>query len=277
MKRFTTFLVLLSAFTFAKLNVALSIAPESFLLEQIAKDKVAITTIVKPGSSPHTYEPKPSQMISLSNANIYLAIGVEFEKVWLPKFKAQNSSLEIIHVDKNITKIAIDSGKKKGNLDPHIWLSVSNLKTISKNIAAAIIKKDIQNSQFYKNNLEQLLKKLDSLDSDIKSKLSNLKNRKFLIFHPSWGYFAKEYNLTQIAVEIEGKSPKPKELIKIIEQAKEENIKIIFTQPEFSKKSASIIANEIGGKVVEVSPLTKDVLENIRKFAYTLAGESLEQ
>ena len=277
MKKIIILLALFAITLNAKLNIALSIAPQAFLLENIAKDKVNILTVVKPGNSPHTYEPKPSQMIELSKADIYFAIGVEFEDVWLNKFKEQNPKMQIIHCDKNITKMPMVAKNKKGKLDPHIWLSVKNLKTISKNLAQTLIKKDKPNSNFYNKNLEELLKKLDSLDSYIKEKLANLTNRKFLIFHPSWGYFAKEYNLEQIAVEVEGKSPKPRELIKIINLAKSNNIKVIFAQPEFSLKSSQIIANEIGGQVVKISPLAKDVIKNITKFTNALAGEKIEQ
>jgi len=259
----------------AKLNIAVSIPPEAFLVELIAKDKVDITTVVKPGSSPHTYEPKPSQMIKLSKTNIYFAIGVEFESVWLKKFKDQNPNMHIVYLDKNITKIPMKK-KSNGHLDPHIWLSIKNLKNISKKITESLVKYDSDNSNFYRDNLKVLLNKLDILSKESEKKLSTIKNRKFLIFHPSWGYFAKEHNLEQIAVEVEGKSPKPRELIKIINLAKNSNIKVIFTQPEFSQKSSKIIAKEINGIVIEISPLTKNVIDNIKKFTNALAGESVE-
>jgi len=276
MNKILILFILLTSLVNSKLNIALSIAPQAFLLENIAKDKVNILTVVKAGSSPHTYEPKPSQMIQLSKSDIYFAIGVEFENIWLNKFKEQNPKMQIIHCDKNITKIPMIAKNKQGKLDPHIWLSVKNLKTISKNLTETLVKLDKENSDFYNKNLKELLKKLDNLDIYIKEKLVNLINRKFLIFHPSWGYFAKEYNLEQIAVEIEGKSPKPKELIEVIKLAKNNNIKVIFTQPEFSQKSSQIIANEIDGIVVKVSPLTKDIIKNITKFTNALAGEKVE-
>jgi len=277
MKKLFLFILLISSILQAKLNITVSIPPEAYLLEQIAKDKVNILTVVKPGNSPHTYEPKPSQMVQLSKTDIYFAIGVEFESVWLNKFKEQNPKMKIVYLDSNITKIAISKGKKKGHLDPHIWLSVTNLKKISTKMAETLADEDKENRDFYLNNLQKLTKELNSLDKYIKEKLSTLKNRKFLIFHPSWGYFAKEYNLEQIAIEVEGKSPKPRELIKIIKLAKENGIKVIFTQPEFSIKSSQIIASEIGGRVVKVSPLSKDIIKNIKNFTDALVGESIEQ
>lgn len=266
-------LLILTISAFAKVNVAVSIPPQEYILEQIAPNLVDTEVVVKPGNSPHTYEPKPSQMIALSKAKIYFAIGVEFENSWLPKFKAQNNNLLIVHTDKNIKKYPITSGQEAGELDPHIWLSPKNLKVIAKNMANALIKVDTNHTKEYKDNLNQFITKLDKLDKKIKDKLSKLKNRNFLIFHPSWGYFARDYNLKQIAVEIKGKEPSARELISVIKLAKKTAVKVIFTQPEFSQKSAKLIANELGIKVVKVSPLKKDVIQNITNFTNILAGE----
>ncbi len=271
MKKIILMLILLISPNFAKINVAVSIVPQEYILEQIAPNLVNTTVIVKPGSSPHTYEPKPSQMAAVSKAKLYFAIGVEFENAWLPKFKAQNSTLEIVQTDKNITKMPITQGEEAGEPDPHIWLSTDNLKIIALNTANALIKADAKNKNIYLQNLQKFLSKLESEKKEIASKLSKLKNRKFLIFHPSWGYFAKEFNLEQIAIEAGGKEPSPKELIKIIKKAKKIKPKAIFAQPEFSDKSAKIIAKELGIKVVKISPLKKDILKNIKHFADELS------
>ena len=257
---------------YAKVNVAVSIPPQEYILEQIAPNLVDTTVIVTPGNSPHTYEPKPSQMVKLSKAKLYFAIGVEFENAWLPKFKAQNKNLKIIHTDKNITKYPITVGHEAGEMDPHIWLSPSNLKIIAKNMTTALIAEDKENAKIYTKNLNTFLEKIDNLKKEIEKKLSTLSSRKFLTFHPSWGYFAKEFNLEQIAIEISGKEPSPKELIKIIKLAKKEQVKAIFAQPEFSQKSAKLIANELHIKVVKISPLSKDIAKNLIFFTNALLG-----
>jgi zinc transport system substrate-binding protein len=267
--KYITLLVFFTLSIFAKLNVALSIPPQEFILQKIAPN-ISYFTLVTPGNSPHTYEPKPSQMIKISKANLYFAIGVEFENIWLNKFKAQNKNLIVIKTDKNITKIPM-ANKKAKKLDPHIWLNTDNLKIIATNMANALIKYDSKNSKIYKQNLEKFINECDNLKKIINNKLKNLKNRKFLVFHPSWGYFAKEFNLTQIAIEVEGKSPSPKELIKILNFAKEQKVKAIFTQPEFSQKSAKLIANELNIKVVALSPLSRDIFKNLLKITNILA------
>ena len=271
MKKFLLFLIF-SISLFAKINVAISIPPQEYILEQIAPNLVDTTLLVKPGNSPHTYEPKASQMVSLSKAKLYFAIGVEFEKAWLNRFKTQNPNLKIIATDANISKIPISDGQEKGELDPHIWLAPKNIKIIAINMANALIKYDSSNSKIYKQNLNLFLQKIDNLDKEIKKKLSGLKNRNFLVFHPSWGYFAKEYNLNQIAIEISGKEPSARDLIKIIKLAKAKNINVIFVQPEFSTKSANLIAKELHINVVKISPLQKDVIKNLNKFTNALVG-----
>ena len=274
------FLILISLFfvsIFAKIVVAVSIPPQEYILENIAGNLVEPIVIVKPGNSPHTYEPKPSQMVSLSKAKLYLAIGVEFEKVWLKKFKNQNPNLKIVHSDNNISKIPMLNGHERGELDPHIWLNPKNIKQIAICTENALSSVDSNNSKIYQANLKKFLVKIDKLNNKVKEILSKAKVKKFLIFHPSWGYFAKEYGLGQIAVEIEGKEPSPKELINIIKLAKKSGVKVIFVQPEFSQKEASLIANEIGIKVVKVSPLSRDLVQNILNFAKEVAGESIEK
>ena len=274
-KAFPLFL-LFSLVVWGKINLAVSIAPEAFIVEKIASNLADITTIVKAGSSPHTYEPKPSEMRALSKAKLYFAIGVEFEKSWLKRFKDLNPNLQIVHVDKNITKYPISNDEKKGHLDPHIWLDPINLKIIAKNISEALIAVDKDNKAIYEKNLKKFLNEMDSLDNYIKTTLSPITIRKFLVFHPSWGYYARRYNLEQIAIEIAGKKPKPKELIAIIKTAKKNNIKVIIAQPEFSTKSATIIANEIGGKVIKVSPMQKNIVANLKKITDTIAQANRE-
>ncbi|HIP27690.1 MAG TPA: zinc ABC transporter substrate-binding protein, partial [Sulfurovum sp.] len=127
---------------------------------------------------------------------------------------------------------------------------------------------------YFKNNLDTFLASIEHTDVQIKKILSTLKdNRTFMVFHPSWGYFAKAYDLKQLAVEVEGKSPKPRELVHLIKEAKAEKVKAIFTQPEFSDASAKIIANELEIPVIKVSPMAAKWSENLLNIANAIAGK----
>ncbi|QKF63927.1 metal ABC transporter solute-binding protein, Zn/Mn family [Campylobacter corcagiensis] len=150
-------------------------------------------------------------------------------------------------------------------LDPHVWLDPVLVKTQAKNILDALKVKYPENSKIYDENYAKFIKVLDELDSDIKQKLSNLKTNKFVVYHPSWGYFAKRYNLVQISIEIEGKEPKPADLKELIDEIKEESIKVVFVVPQFSKKSAKVIASEANANVVEIDQLPKEWLDEMKK------------
>jgi zinc transport system substrate-binding protein len=148
-------------------------------------------------------------------------------------------------------------------LDPHIWLSPKLVKIQAKNILDGFLKIDEKHKDIYMENYKKFIKEIEDTDSKIKDTLSNLKNRKFMVFHPTWGYFADEYNLEQIPIEVEGKTPSMQTLAKLINKAKKDNIKVVFVQPQFSKKSAEIIAKQIGGKVIAVDPLAENWSENL--------------
>ncbi len=277
MKKIALYLLLSTTYIFSNINAVVSILPQQTFVQAIGGDKVNVSLMVLPGNSPHTYEPKPSQMIDVTKADLYFAIDVEFEQVWLPKFKNLNTKMKVIDLADGISKIHMDHGhhdehEHEGE-DPHIWTAPANVKIIVQNIYAALAKQDPQNKGYYKKNLDAYLTTIENTDAQIKQILSSLTDsRSFMVFHPSWGYFAKAYHLEQIAVEIEGKSPKPKEIITLLKEAKKEKVGAIFTQPEFSDTTAKIIAKELNIPVVKVSPLAKEWSQNLLNIAKHIAG-----
>lgn len=286
MKKITLIFLLSTTYIFSNINAVVSILPEETFVKAIGGDKVNVALMVQPGNSPHNYEPKPSQMIEIAKADLYFAIDVEFENVWLPKFKNLNPAMQIIDLADNVTKMQMEemhreddhdehhSDHKHEGEDPHIWTAPANVKIIAHNIYNALKQEDPENQNYYKKNLDIFLASIDETDREIREILSSLKDgERFMVFHPSWGYFAQAYHLTQIAVEVEGKEPKPKELIHLLEEAKEEKVKAIFTQPEFSDTVAKIIAKELQIPVVKVSPLAPNWSENLINIAKTIAGK----
>ena len=272
MKKIIITILIINSFLHANINAIVSVLPEQTFLQAIGGNKVNITLMVKPGNSPHTYEPKPSQMQAISSANIYFAIGVEFEKAWLDRFQNQNRNMKVIDISNGIEKIDIkghshDQHKEHNDegKDPHIWTSPKNVKIIAQNIYNELVKLDNSNKKYYQQNLEKFLVHVNNTDKQIRQTVQ--KNQKFMVFHPAWGYFAKEYNLIQIPIEIEGKSPKPRELKHLIEEAKEEHVKVIFTSPEFSDAIAKQIANELKIPVIKVSPLSPNWSQNLINLA----------
>ena len=277
------FFCLFSTLAFAKTNIIVSILPQKIFVDKIGGDKVDTSVMVEAGASPHNYEPKASQMKEITNAKLYFSIGVEFEKVWLEKFKNQNKNLIISDTSKDVLKSAMGSHhncthehhnhKKISSKDPHIWVNPINVKQIAQNIFETLSLIDSNNTIYYKKNLNNYLKELDNLDREIKEILKDTpKNSTFMVFHPAWGYFATQYNLTQLPVEVEGKEPKMKALVKLMKRAKKEKVHAIFTQPEFSDKSAKIIAKNLNIEVIKASPLAHDWSTNLKTLAKAIAN-----
>jgi zinc transport system substrate-binding protein len=146
------------------------------------------------------------------------------------------------------------------------------VKIQAKTICEALTEEDPSHRAYYEANMKAFHRDLDQLDREIAHSLKDIKSRKFMVFHPAWGYFAHDYGLEQIPIEMEGKVPTAKSLHYVIEEAKEEEIKIIFVQKQFSKASAETVARAIGGRVVPMDPLARDYLSNIRQVADAFAG-----
>lgn len=268
------------------LEVTTSILPQKYFIEKIAGDKVKVNVMVQKGFSPATYEPKTSQMKKLASSSIYFSIGVPFETVWLKRFKSANSQMIVVDTTKGIQKRQMekhthhdeheneeahhDEHEDEDGLDPHVWLDPVLVKIQAKNIYMTLVKYDVKNKPLYQKNYEQFIQELDVLYTQLKSMLAPVKGEAIMVFHPSWGYFSKRFKLEQIAVEIEGKAPKPNQLVDLIKEAKENGIKIVFVAPQFSQKSAKVIAQNIKGKVVLIDPLNEDWSEGLLQTAQAI-------
>lgn len=262
-----------------KLSVFVSIVPQKYFVQQIGKDFVDVKIMVQPGASPATYEPKPRQMAELSKADLYFSIGVPFENAWLQKIAAANPDMKVIHTDHGIEKRAMAEhhhdeedhhdgedhhDDDHAGLDPHIWISPALVKIQAKTILKALQAADPSHKKEYAENFNSFAAKIDALDQDLKQIFAGKKGLQFMVFHPAWGYLAHDYGLKQVPVEIEGKDPKPAQLKELIEHAKAGGIKVIFVQPQFSTKSAELVAREIGGQVAFANPLAEDWMVNLR-------------
>lgn len=285
LKSFNIILILLLIFNCSsqqknssKPLIIVSIAPLLEFAEKIGGDKIQTSLMVPDGASPHTYEPKPGQLVEVSKARIYVKVGtpIEFEINWLDKLLAMNKNMLVIDASQSIRLITENHEHRhsnqihKQNVDPHIWLSPQNAKIMVENIYKGIVKVDTINQKYYEQNKNLYLSKLDSLDEEIRSALALKKTRKFMVYHPSWGYFADQYQLQQISVEEEGKEPTAKGIQNLIEQARRDSINVIFVSPQFNMMNAKQIAREIGGRIISVNPMEKDYISNLKRVARIL-------
>ncbi|ANV98144.1 cation ABC transporter substrate-binding protein [Helicobacter enhydrae] len=260
--------------------VSVTIPPQAYFVYQIAQDSVQINTLIPQGNDPHTFEFKPQNLTKLNQSDLYLTIGLEFEKIWIPKIHDNFPNLSIVSITKGIHFITHEETrhhhKNEDNdeeQDPHIWLSPIIAKTLAQNIADILIEKYPQNKDLYTANLQRFLKKINTLHQNITQKLSSIPSRYFIVYHPSWSYFAQAYHLHQIPIELQGKEPKPRQLNQLIQIAKQHNVRTIFVQNGFSTRSAQTIAKSCGAKVFVTDPLAYDWEAELLKIADELAGQ----
>ncbi|NDV19913.1 zinc ABC transporter solute-binding protein [Pseudodesulfovibrio sp. JC047] len=266
------------------LSVTVSIAPLKYFTESIGGDRISVEVMVQPGASPATYEPKPRQMVALSAARLYLAIGVPFERTWLPRIQSANPDMPVVNVASGLDLMPMathrhdaDHEKSHGHthgdahdgriMDPHVWNSPAMVRQMAQAILTALTHVDPEGQAIYQKGYTDFLATVQNVDTQIKGLLGTAKGGHFLTYHPSWGYFARDYGLIQVPVEMEGKNPGPKELAAVINLATEESITAIFVQPQFSAKSARIIAEAIHGQVVEADPLAEEWADNMVMIA----------
>jgi zinc transport system substrate-binding protein len=263
------------------IKVVVSIPPQKYFIQKIGGDRVEASIMVPPGVDPHSYEPKPRQMVELSRATAYFSIGIGFEDVWLDKIAAANKGMPILRTDAGIEKIPMvehghdeepgqevhEGEEEPEGLDPHVWLSPVLVKTIARNMFEGLVNVDPEGRAVYETNLNYFLNELDALDARLREMFAGEGRKGFMVFHPAYGYLAREYGLEQTPIEIEGKEPKPGHLAELITEAKEHGVKVIFVQPQFSTKSAEALAREIGAEIAHADDLAEDWEANLLEIA----------
>lgn len=225
----------------------------------IGKDKIDVSIIIPPGIEPHDWEPTIQDIQKMKNADIIVINGAGLEP-WIAKISSINSNVIIIDTSNGIPLLEKD---KQGlhkiiEEDPHIWLDPVLAKNQVQNIADGLIKLDPQNANYYQQNANDYKTKLDVLDSKIKTVLSVCDKKDFLAFHDAFSYFSKEYGLHQhtIIVGLDPESePTAPALQQITKDAQNLRLNVIFTEEAVNPRVSQVIADEIHGKVLTLSPL----------------------
>jgi zinc transport system substrate-binding protein len=269
------------------LRTFVSIVPQSYIVERIGGERVLVQVLVQPGQDPHIYEPTPRQMVALNEADILFVTGLPFEEQILSKVQSTNPQLFIAHTDENVERRILEEHQRDdqdaeehdnheehhhGEPDPHIWLGPEEMGIQARNIYIALKEADLDHEELYRKNLDTFLVDLDAVDDKLSVLLTPYRGKFFFVFHPSFGYFADAYGLVQVPIEIEGKSPTPKQIEALIARARKEDVHIIFVQPQFDKRSAEAIAEAIDGAVLTIDPFEKDVLRNLEDIAQKIEG-----
>ena len=280
-------LLLLSGNAIASDPVTLfvSVPPQQYLVERIGGEFVDVEVMIGPGQSPATYEPSPSKMAAFQSAQFYFKTGLPFETQILASLDSSEDEPKIVDLRIGIQLRQLahhhgDHSHAAGASDPHIWLSPQLLKRQAETIHATLCGTLPEHSELFRTNLSLLTLELDSLDTIIRSLLHEYRDGKIYMFHPTLGYFCDAYSLEQVAVEVEGKEPSPRQLVGLIDRFREDEASTLFVQPQFSSRSIDAIAEAIGARVEHIDPLKYNVIENLgdmsRSIAISLQREVLE-
>lgn len=255
-------------------TVTVTISPYKYFVDQIAKGKVDVNVMVSNGNNPETYEPYAQQMMELSKSALYLKVGrIGFEQTWMKKLQDNAPDMKVID-----TSVGIKPAKTPGgNIDPHVWMSCSNARIIASNILKALCELEPKNKAFFEKNYQSLLSIIDKRDSTIKESFEKDPDlvRKFVIYHPILTYFARDYQLEQLAIEEEGREPSAAQLKSLIERARKEKIKFCLIQAEFANRNTTTFINESHTKPMNINPLQGDWNRAMLEAALAVQGKEI--
>ncbi len=258
------------------LRIGVSIAPQAWLVERLAGQPVEVEIMVRPGQSPATMDPTPRQMAALARVVTYIRIGVPFERGFIKRLRRNRPQLPIVDQRQGVALLtrngrALKPGADPSAADPHIWLDPGRLSRQANTVARALRDLAPRRAAAIETRRRRLVAEFDRLDRRIGRLLGPLRGRSLFVFHPAYGYFAAAYGLVQVAVQTGGKEPSARQLARLIERARRAKARVIFVQPQYSRKSAELVAEAIGGAVVELDPLAPDVLDTLRQVAERVA------
>lgn len=286
--------------------VAVSLPPQASLLREITGDSIDIITLMASDANPESFEVTIKNMRGIADADLYMKVGnLAFEETLTDRISQANNSLKFTDISQGITPIYGTHSHPAGHnhsadhdhdsstpsdlshssdlsshhdhdhenlaVDPHTWTSITNLKIMAANMLDAVNDIDPANKAYYDANYQQLIHRLDSIDTAISSRLSSSSSKAFLIWHPSLSYFARDYNLNQIPLGQDNKEMTPGQMRDTHERAAKEDVKVMFIQQNFDANQAQTIADELGVTVVQINPLDADYLRQFNIIANALA------
>lgn len=265
-------------------TISVTIEPQRYFAEKIAGDLFQINCVTPAGQSPETYDPTPQQMVQISQSQAYFRIGeIGFEQAWMKNLQSQNPDMVVFDLSEGMELIkneeeAHEEGEAHphhhhGSVDPHIWTSISGARVIAQNTYQAFIKLDPENQEIYRAGYQRLIEEIDSTEAEMKQLLQPLAGTAFIIYHPALTYFAREFGLKQLCIELDGKEPSPAQLKQLLETATQSGAKVVFVQQEFDQKNAELIAKETGCRLVTINPLSYNWHDEMIRLATILAGK----
>ncbi|NYT17762.1 MAG: zinc ABC transporter solute-binding protein [Methanomicrobiales archaeon] len=250
--------------------VAVTLPPQEEMVREIGDGRVDVLVLVPPGSDPHTYEPSPGLVARASAADLYLTLGsglFPVEDTLADRLLAMNPDLVVVNTSRDVDYLG--TGERR---DPHVWLSLKNSRIMAGNTRDALILADPGYEEMYRENADRYIARIDDLDRKISADFLREDPGTILVTHDAWGYFARDYGLSIISIEQEGKEPTAKDLEALITRARAQGVTVVFAEAQENRREAEAIAGEIGGSVVVIDPLAPDYLANMERIATAFAG-----
>lgn len=258
-------------------SLAVSIAPQKYLLENIVGKKYDIFTLLPPNSDPETYDPSVNSMTGMQKSCIFFRLGtIGFEQAILGKVAENFPDLKIVNSSAGIPLVS-GTHAGPGGFDPHVWTSVRNARIIVRNMYLAMLQQDPSQKKNLTRRYQRFDAELAALDSTIRVMLAPCKGAAFVIRHPSLSYFAKDYGLRQLSLETEGKEPSPGQMRERLDSIKKAGAKVFFIEKGHPNASLINLAEEMGIPVAEISLLDYDWKENMLTLARAVAANAADE
>ncbi len=283
--------------------VAVSLAPQAWLVRRIGGDRVHVEVMISGGSDPHTFQISDADVTRLARSRVFFAVGMPFEQSPACRAVLRNGNARVVDLRQDLARrglIAIGEGHEAthdhdehaaghdhghdhghghehdhehAHDEPsHIWLSPRLLKAQAETVAGVLEEIDPAGGEVYRAGLAAVSSELDALDAELRAKLAPLRGQTFFVYHPAWECFAADYELHQVAIEKDGKEPTDRELSELQQSAAETAVKLILTQPQISSRAAEAVAQTAGLRMEEADPLAPDPVAEVRRLADLLVS-----
>jgi zinc transport system substrate-binding protein len=269
----------------ATLRVFVSVPPLAPLAQRVGGPTVEVRTLVGQNQDPHSFEPSARQVQALAAAEVFWAVGMPYERAWLPRLRAANPDLRVVDARTALGLPPLGQAAGPAHAphghghahdhdpaaDPHLWTSPRAVRAMVEPLAEAFAAADPANGPAYRANATALDAELAALDAEVRAALAPLRARRFVVFHPAWGQFAADYGLEQIAIEQAGKEPTARALAALATRLRAEGVRVVFVQPQTGRRSAETLAREIGARLALLDPMAADPVQGTRDLVRALA------
>ncbi len=253
--------------------LTVSIEPQRKMLEELVGERYRVVTLLSAGADPENFEPTMSQRIDLSESQALFTVGhLAFEPLLA---REAGSGTRVVDTSLGIEVVTGTHAHAHGDVhdeaDPHVWTSMRNAKVMAGNMLQALVELDPDHADEYQARYEGMSQRLDSLDRAVAATIGEGGARAFAIWHPSLSYFARDYGLHQIAVGQENREVSAAKMKDIIDEAKDDSVRVFFAQKAYDTRQAEGISAEIGARTVTIDPLAYEWETELIQAANALA------